>query len=262
MLSYQHAYHAGNMADVHKHAVLATALDYLAQKSKPMTYVETHAGRGLYALDGAEAQKTGEAAQGILRVGRTLPPDHPLIRACAAVRDSFGPQAYPGSPLIARHFVRPDDSLHLAELHPAEYAALVATMGGKARLYRQDGAELAMSICPPTPRRGLMLIDPSWELKEDYKAMPALLAKVHRIWPVGVLILWFPLLVSGVHKPLVARLRKDIPGITLHGIGFPPARPGHGMIGSGLAIVNPPWALTSELERLSALFPSRDPGII
>ena len=103
MLSYQHAYHAGNLADLHKHALLAVALDYLTRKDKPLSYLETHAGRGLYRLDGAEAAKTGEARAGIQRAEAEgwLPPDHPLLGALAQVRRSYGPQAYPAaSPLL------------------------------------------------------------------------------------------------------------------------------------------------------------------
>ena len=128
MLSYQHAYHAGNMADVHKHALLAWILDYLTQKDKPLCYIETHAGRGLYDLAGDAAAKTGEAAQGIDRAAARFPPDHPYIRLLARTRAAHGPRAYPGSPMLAALALRPGDSLHLAELHPQEHAALADAM--------------------------------------------------------------------------------------------------------------------------------------
>ena len=173
MLSYQHAYHVGNAGDVHKHMALAALLDYLARKDKPFTYIETHAGRGLYRLDAPEAAKTGEAAAAIDRA-----------------REAGGPAAYPGSPLIAAGLAREGDVLHLAELHPQEHAALAATMAGLAHVYREDGWAFARRILPPTPRRGLMLIDPSYELPEDYAAMPDRLALIARKWTVGVVMLW------------------------------------------------------------------------
>ena len=253
MLSYQHAYHAGNLADLHKHAVLAVALDYMAQKAKPLTYIETHAGRGLYDLGGAAAGKTGEARQGIGRHGDWFQPEHPLSRAIAATRDRFGPQAYPGSPLIAAHLLPQGLPMHLAELHPAEHAALTAVLP-RARVLKRDGVAMALSITPPSPRRGLILIDPSYEVKDDYAAMATLLPLLHRRWNVGVLILWYPILDSGAHLPMTDALRAALPGLTLHAVRFPPARPGHRMVGSGLALVNPPFGLAAELDRLSAMY--------
>jgi len=260
MLSYQHAYHAGNMADVHKHSVLAVALDYLAQKDKPLSYVETHAGRGLYRLDDAAALKTGEAARGIGTVERCFPAGHPLIRVLERTRATHGPTAYPGSPLIARGLLRPCDALHLAELHPQEYEGLHKAIGRDARLYHADGPALALSLAPPDPRRGLCLVDPSWEVKDEWTALPRFLAKLHRAWPVGVLILWMPLLASGAQEEGLAAVAKLLPEARVHRIGFAPARPGHGMIGSALVLVNPPWGLETELDRLSALFPWHGPG--
>jgi 23S rRNA (adenine2030-N6)-methyltransferase len=257
MLSYQHAYHAGNLADVWKHALLAWMLGRLADKPKPICYIETHAGRGLYRLDSAEAAKTGEAAAGILRAGVAdwFPPDHPYARALAAVRAAYGAMAYPGSPLIAATLLRPGDTLHLADLHPAERAALAAVMGRRATIHGDDGLTLALSLTPPTPRRGLMLIDPSWEVKSDYDRMPALIAQVHRRWNVGILALWYPVLHDARHRPMLDALAAiALPGFAVHAVAFPPARPGHGMTGAGLALVNAPFGLEAEAARLSALF--------
>lgn len=257
MLSYQHSYHAGNMADVHKHALLAWTLDYLARKPKPLSYFETHAGRGLYRLTGPEARKTGEAAQGILRaeVAGWMGPEHPYCRALAAARSRFGADAYPGSPIVAALTLRPEDSLTLAELHPREHAELAeAMLFSQAIVKRIDGLELALSATPPEPRRGLMLIDPSYEVKDDYDLLPKTLAQVHRKWNVGVLMLWYPILRDGPHRPMLATLRQAFPEGLRHEVSFPPARPGHGMTGSGLFIVNPPWGLAEEAARLSPLF--------
>ncbi|MGR3320741.1 MAG: 23S rRNA (adenine(2030)-N(6))-methyltransferase RlmJ [Pseudooceanicola sp.] len=241
MLSYQHAYHAGNLADVHKHALLAAALDYLVRKPKPLSYIETHAGRAIYDLSGAEAAKTGEAAQGIGRVSGWFDADHPYARAIAAARAEAGPAAYPGSPSIARHLLRDGDRMHLVELHPQEHAALERALPG-ADVRRQDGLEMALSLAPPEPRRGLLLCDPSYEVKAEYAAMPKFVAQLHRKWNVGVLMLWYPVLENGAHLAMCRALDGlEIDGAIRHEVRFPPAREGHGMTGSGLYVVNPPW---------------------
>ena len=258
MLSYQHAYHAGNLADLHKHALLAAALDYLTRKDKPLSYLETHSGRGLYRLNSAESRKTGEAEAGIARAQdeNWLPAGHPLMRALEAVQGAYGDDAYPGSPLIAAHFRRPGDSMHLAELHPAEYAAL-ATNLPFATLHHQDGFQMAQATCPPTPRRGMLLIDPSFEIKADYANLPRFIGQIARKWNVGVIVLWYPILTDGRHKPMTDALRDAHPDALLSEVGFPPARPGHAMIGSGMFILNPPWGLQDEAARLQALFRDR-----
>ncbi|SIQ24776.1 23S rRNA (adenine2030-N6)-methyltransferase [Paracoccus thiocyanatus] len=255
MLSYQHAYHAGNLADLHKHALLAWMLAYLAAKPKPLSYLETHAGRGLYDLAAPEAEKTGEADAGITRAlaENWLAADHPLRLALDAVRARHGPTAYPGSPLIAQQFLRPGDVAHLAELHPAEHQAL-AEVAGFAHLHRQDGFQMAQALCPPVPRRGLLLIDPSYEVKADYDAIPRHIAKLARKWNVGVIALWYPILADSRHAPMVEALRRDHAQALISEVRFPPARPGHGMVGSGMAVLNPPYGLEAEARRIAALF--------
>lgn len=261
MLSYQHAYHAGNLADVHKHAALAWILDYLLQKPKPISYIETHAGRGLYDLHAPEAQKTGEAAQGIARVEGWFDTHHPLSRAIAQIRATHGPQAYPGSPLIAQTLLRDADHLHLAELHPQEHTALTAALRARnTAIYRQDGFAMAQSLCPPDPRRGLLLIDPSWEIKTDYATIPKTMAQIGRKWNVGLQMLWYPLLTDAPHMPMLAALTQAFPQGLRHEVRFPPARKGHRMVGSGLFFVNPPWGLSEALKDLSERFGTLDAG--
>lgn len=258
MLSYQHAYHAGNLADLHKHALLAWMLDYLTAKPKPLTYMETHAGRGLYDLSGPEAAKTGEAAAGIGRAlaQNWLPADHPLRQALDHIRDLHGPSAYPGSPLIARYFLRPEDEAHLAELHPAEYAAL-SEVARFAHLHKQDGFSLAKAVCPPTPRRGLMLIDPSYEIKSDYDEIARHIAQISRKWNVGVIALWYPILADDRHKPMLAALREAHPDALSSQVRFAAVRPGHGMIGSGMFVLNAPYGLADEAARLESVLGAR-----
>ncbi|MCF3972831.1 23S rRNA (adenine(2030)-N(6))-methyltransferase RlmJ [Paracoccus salsus] len=255
MLSYQHAYHAGNLADLHKHALLAAALDYMTRKAKPLSYLETHAGRGLYRLDSEESRKTGEATAGILRAEAQgwLPADHPLCRALARIRMRHGATAYPGSPLIAEYFLRPGDRADLAELHPAEYAAL-SDVAGFATTYPRDGFQMAQALCPPTPRRGMLLIDPSYEVKEDYAAIPRQIGQIARKWNVGVIALWYPILADKRHDPMLETLMKAHPDALRSEVGFAPARPGHAMTGSGMWVLNPPFGLAGEAARLAAIF--------
>ena len=257
MLSYQHLYHAGNMADVHKHSLLVWMLRYLTQKDKPISYIETHAGRALYDLASHEAVKTGEAAEGITRAltANWFAEPHPYLQALTEIRAQHGPHSYPGSPLLAAETLRPTDSLHLAELHPQEFTALDYAMSPyKARCYAQDGFALAQSLCPPMPRRGMLLIDPSYEIKSEYSALPGFIRQINRKWPVGIIVLWYPLLSSGAHHSMLHDLEDSCPEGLRHEVAFPPARPGHKMIGSGLFIINPPFALAPEAARLSRCF--------
>lgn len=255
MLSYQHIYHAGNLADVHKHSLLAWMLDYLTGKDKPLSYIETHAGRALYDLDAPEALKTGEAAAGIAQLRGWFAPDHPYARVLDRVSSEDGPRAYPGSPLIASHLLRPTDSLHLAELHPREHAALALAMAPTgARCHLRDGFETAFALCPPTPRRGLLLIDPSFEIKTDYTDIPRHIGKLHRAWNVGIIALWYPLLASRAHLSMLDTLMAAHPGALRHEVRFAPARPGHGMTGSGLFVLNPPYGLAEEAAHLGRRF--------
>lgn len=255
MLSYQHVYHAGNLADVHKHALLAVALARMTDKPKPLSYLETHAGRGLYDLGSPEARRTGEAEAGITRALREgwLPKNHPLTRALEAVRAAYGPDAYPGSPLVAAHFLRPEDSSHLAELHPAEFAAL-SNSTRHADLRHEDGFAMANALLPPTPRRGMLLIDPSFEVKADYDRLPSWIARMSRKWNVGVIALWYPILADARHQPMADALSDTHPEALLSEVRFPPAKAGHGMVGSGMFVINPPYGLEDEAARLSAIY--------
>lgn len=243
------------MADVQKHAVLAACLSYMTQKDKPISYIETHSGRALYHLDDEAAVKTGEAEQGIkvAENSKWFASDHPYMRVLVDVRNQHGATAYPGSPMIAEKLLRDGDTLHLAELHPQEAEALRYAMPS-AQIYQQDGFQMAMSITPPTPRRGLMLIDPSYEIKSDYATLPSFIGKVNKKWNVGIIVLWYPILTSKVHVPMVSELKRIFPEGKVHEVAFPPAREGHRMVGSGLFIVNPPYGLHVELNKISQKF--------
>lgn len=236
MLSYQHAYHAGGPADLHKHIVLAELLALLTRKPRGISYVETHAGRGLYDLAAPEAAKTGEAAQGIARLSPD--PATPFGLALAAARLAAGPAAYPGSPLVARALLRPQDRLTLIELHPAEHAALAAAFAGPGvAIHRRDGFERALALAPPRPRRGLVLVDPSYEVKSEYAATAGFVRRLLAKWPEATVLVWYPLLPAARHRDLIDGL-SPLP-VAIDEVGFDP-RPARGMTGSGLALVNGP----------------------
>ncbi len=252
MLSYQHIYHAGNLADVHKHSLLAWVLAYLTRKDKPLSYMETHAGRALYDLSDAAALRTGEAAQGIEKTARWFDAAHPYAQVIATVREQDGPNAYPGSPMIAAHLLRETDRIDLAELHPKEHAALDLAMSPyPVKCHLRDGFDMAFALTPPTPRRGLILIDPSFEIKDDYVAIPRHIGKLHRAWNVGIIMLWYPILTSKAHLPMLTALDRAHADALRHEVHFPPARPGHGMIGSGLFVINPPYGLADAARILA-----------
>lgn len=240
MLSYQHAYHAGGPADLHKHIALAELLARLTVKPRALSYMETHAGRALYDLGGPEAAKTGEAAAGI---GQIAPdPATPFGHAIAAVRAEHGPAAYPGSPLVARALLRPQDRITLMELHPAEHAALRDAMGTGATVHRRDGFDAVLALCPPTPRRGLVLVDPSYEVKEEYAATARFVRALMLRWPEAVVMVWFPILPAWRHAALIEGLGPLSP---LTDIAAITPRDARGMQGSGLALVNAPHGMAA-----------------
>lgn len=236
MLSYQHAYHAGGPADLHKHIVLAELIARLTVKPRAISYLETHAGRGLYDLTAAETLKTGEAAQGIDRLAPS--PATPFGRALAAVRAAAGPTAYPGSPAIARALLRAQDSLTLMELHPAEHAALRKALAGPGvAIHRRDGLEGGLALAPMTPRRGLVLVDPSYEVKTEYTEVAGFVRRLVAKWPEVAVLVWYPLLPAGRHRELITGLHPL--AVRVDEVRFDP-EPARGMTGSGLALLNAP----------------------
>jgi 23S rRNA (adenine2030-N6)-methyltransferase len=254
MLSYQHIYHAGNLADVHKHAFLSSMLKYLTAKDKPLTYFETHAGRAVYDLQADEAQKTGEAAKGIDRL-RTQFAGTPYGNVLAQTIEKHGETAYPGSPLIAASLLRESDKIHLCELHPAEHAALdYALSPYPVTCHNRDGFATAHSLLPPTPRRGMMLIDPSYEIKGDYDIIPGHIRRYARSWNVGIIALWYPILVEGSHTKMLRMLEEVHPDALRHEVRFTPAKQGHGMIGSGMFVINAPYGTDAVAKRLTQIF--------
>ena len=242
MLSYQHAYHAGNPADVHKHFVLAELLRLLTKKDRGISYLETHAGRGLYDLCSAEAAKTGEAAEGIERL--TPPPTAAISAALSGIRADYGEAAYPGSPLIATQLLRPQDRIVLMERHPQEAPALKrAVRTSQAEVHMRDGYEGAIAVSPMTPRRGLILIDPSYEVKTEYRKAGTLAAKLHQRWPEAAVMVWYPLLEAHRHKDLIEAMQPSL----VDEVQFE-LKGGKGMTGSGLAFLGEPFGTDVALQ--------------
>ena len=260
MLSYQHAYHAGCPADVHKHAALARLLVRLTAQDEPLTLIETHAGRGLYDLRSSEAKKTGEAIQGIVRLlnDGKLPPSHPLRKVIAQTRQTYGPSAYPGSPLLAHALLRAEDSIHLMELHPQEHAALEELLGNapNVSIQYQDGFIATLELIPPTPSRGLILIDPSFEIKTEYALTAQFILDVHTQWPEGIIMLWYPLLKAGNHKSMVKTLENaKFKGFHRREIHFAKPENVRGMFGSGLILINLPPAFAPAVDAFEWPYP-------
>lgn len=262
MLSYRHIFHAGNHADVLKHATLALALDYLVSKEKPLWYVDTHAGAGSYRLDAAEARKTGEFAEGIERLlGGDTPAE--LALYLEAVRRFNGQRLnareplsrYPGSPALAAQWLRPGDRLKLFELHPQDGPQLARQFQDDRRVEvrQHDGFDGLKSLLPPPPRRALVLIDPPYEVKTDYERLIAVLRDARKRFATGVYLVWYPLL----NRPEVERLGKRLEALGAENgdwlraeLRVSAAGQGLGMYGSGVFLLNPPWRLREQLEAL------------
>lgn len=256
MLSYQHAYHAGCRADVHKHAVLTMLLQQLTRADTPLAYMETHAGRGMYRLDAPEALKTGEAQDGIIAMEARLDAAHPYCQLLRHIRQQAGAMAYPGSPAIAQRLLLPTDSMHLMELHPQENAALRVQMKGSgAHIYKRDGYEAVLALAPPSGSSGLVLIDPSYEVKSEYMQAADFVLELHAKWPETTILLWYPLLAAENHLPMLDKLQSaHLPACWQQQVRWQPLHP-RAMQGSGLFAVNLPDNMREALDTIASWFP-------
>lgn len=250
MLSYQHAYHAGNPADLHKHAILTVALSLLTRKQRPITVMETHSGRGLYDLGTPEARKTREAAEGIGALDEL--PDTHLGNIISETRTLHGQTAYPGSPKICEALLRKADRHILMERHPGEHHALRKTMQS-AEIHLRDGYEGVLALSPPQPRRGLVLIDPSYEIKTEYETVAEFTPRLIAKWPQAVILVWYPVLPAMRHLSLLGGLKLPI---WQQEVSFQ-LKDGKGMTGSGMIAINPPFgfdaAVAEELKPFELL---------
>jgi len=266
MLSYRHAFHAGNHADVLKHFVLMQVLQHAAQKDKPLWYIDTHAGAGMYVLDKGYATQNAEYENGIARLWNHTNQPAALADYVALVK-KFNPgtiskssqlKRYPGSPAFAYELLRSEDRLRLFELHSNDCKLLRqyfkdaghSPTSRKVMIVAEDGFTGLKAILPPPPRRAVVLIDPPYEEKQDYRRVLQALKDSLQRFATGTYILWFPLLQRPEPQQLQEKLQKlGLPSwlqITL--TVQTPSPEGFGMHGSGLFIVNPPWTLPKTLQ--------------
>lgn len=257
MLGYRHIFHAGNHADVLKHAVLTLTLQALLRKEKPFVYIDTHAGAGLYPLDDPRAQRTAEYVAGIARwweAPATSPALAPLMDILRVENPDGELRRYPGSPAIARHLLRPEDRMVLFELHPADHQTLVEGFGGSAgvRIEQVDAFARLKAYVPPQERRGVVLIDPPYELKSDYAKVVEMIADAHRRWATGVFLLWYPVLSKLAAQRFVERLASTgIPRqLCIEYLPFIDDAAAN-LLGSGMLIINPPFKLDAALADLA-----------
>jgi 23S rRNA (adenine2030-N6)-methyltransferase len=271
MLSYRHAFHAGNFADVLKHAVLAALVEAIKKKDTPFCYVDTHAGAGRYDLHAGAARKTGEYREGIARVWtRTDAPAalNPYLDAVRALNADGELRYYPGSPRLVRRLLRAQDRMILMELHTSEHPLLQQEFAGdrQVAVHHLDGYQGLRAHLPPREKRGIVLVDPSYEVKTEFKQVVTALKNAYERWNTATLALWYPVL----ERSTVARLEQ-----ALHSSGMreillaelcvadddaPP-----GMHGCGMIVVRPPWKFDVQLRALlpwlwDALAPERRGG--
>ena len=254
MLSYRHSYHAGNYADVLKHIVLIEIFEHLIKKDSPFDYIDTHAGSGLYHLRGEQAEKLQEYTQGIAKLNREEWPELSTYFDIIATHNSTEKlNYYPGSPFIASHFMRSKDRSWLYELHPKDAELLLnnTTKSKNTRVMYEDGFKGLLSLLPPVSRRGLVLIDPSYEIKTDYDKVVKVITEAHAKFSTGIYALWYPV----VDRKLIDRLerqfiRSGIKKIQRYELGIRPDQFGSGMSASGMIVINAPWTLMGKMKKV------------
>ncbi|ABE50074.1 MULTISPECIES: 23S rRNA (adenine(2030)-N(6))-methyltransferase RlmJ [Methylobacillus] len=257
MLSYRHAFHAGNHADVLKHFILHQVLAYTNQKDKPYWYIDTHAGAGIYALDHGYATQNAEFEHGIAQLWEChdLPvPLQSFVDLIKHINRGKTLKHYPGSPAIAQALLRSGDRARLFELHPSDTKLLrqhFKTAGRQVLIEQQDGFAGLKALLPPPPRRAVVLIDPPYEEKHDYQRVIDALKDSLQRFATGTYLLWYPLLQRSEVDQLTGRLAKLGVGSWLHATltVHRPAADGFGMHGSGMFVINPPWTLPGLLAQ-------------
>jgi 23S rRNA (adenine2030-N6)-methyltransferase len=263
-MNYRHAFHAGSFADVIKHIVLARILTYLQDKPAAFRVIDTHAGAGLYDLDSDEAQRGGEWLTGIARLmqARFTNETIALIKPYLDIVRAYNPKgelkAYPGSPLIARGLMRPQDSLVACELEPKARKALIGVLrrDEQARVVDLDGWVALPAFVPPKERRGLVLIDPSFEAKDEFERLGEAFSTAFAKWSTGIYVIWYPVKSRRATDALAQRVAQAAaaakpPGKCLRlEFSVSPQVDGAALTSTGLLIVNPPYTLQSELKTI------------
>ncbi len=258
MLSYRHAFHAGNFADVLKHLVLANTLAYMTRKAAPLFYLDTHAGAGTYRMGSDAAHKTGEASAGIQKLNFPLLLEKSGAAGKVALQTYFDVVnpflqngQYPGSPLLAATMLRRSDHLHLCELHSTDYRALLDLCEHDKRIHyeQEDGYSRIAALIPPIQKRAVILIDPSYELKEDYARSVKALVNIYQRMPTAQVLLWYPVVLrANIDWMITALLKAGIRDLWQVELGVREDTDSHGMTSSGLFLVNPPWTLATQLQ--------------
>ena len=262
MFSYRHAFHAGNHADVLKHLVLIHSIQYLQEKAGAVMFVDTHAGAGIYSLRDGYAAISQESRGGIDRLWASPEFDEPDFEPYREAIGHFNPKGaldvYPGSPFIMAHLLRPQDRLRLFELHPTDTGILQTNIAGLEKrsqidIRQHDGFAFLKSLLPPPSRRGLILMDPSYELKSDYQAVEASVREALDRFATGAYLIWYPVLQRPESKQLIKRLRAlseqfQRPWLRAelriaHSVGEKRLQ------SSGVWVINPVWTLAPFLEK-------------
>lgn len=256
MLSYRHSFHAGNHADVLKHFVLMLIIESLQQKDKGFYYLDTHAGTGRYQLTGVQAEKTGEYKEGIARLWdkTDLPPE--LARYVNLIQRLNGSKTlryYAGSSLIAATLLRPQDRALLTELHPTDFPLLRHNFSQftNVKVKRENGFQQLKSTLPPKERRGLILIDPPYELKEDYELVVKAVKEGYKRFATGTYAIWYPVVLRQQIKRMINGLKQTgIKKILQIELAVLPDNQQRGMTASGMIVINPPWQLESQMKQI------------
>lgn len=256
MLSYRHSFHAGNHADVLKHIVQTLIIESLKEKEKPFLYLDTHAGAGRYQLTNAHATRTGEYLEGIARLWQQEEVPElilPYLEAVGSLNTSDELRYYPGSPLLAAKLLREQDLLMLTELHPTDFPLLRTEFSRdkRVRVCREDGFGQLKSKLPPASRRGFALIDPPYELKQDYSAVVKGIVEGYKRFTTGTYAIWYPV----VHRQQIKRMLKELEATGIRKIlqielAVKPDSDQLGMTASGMIVINPPWKLASQMASI------------
>ena len=254
MLSYRHSFHAGNFADVLKHIILIKILEHLAKKDKPFCCIDTHAGPGDYKLNSDFALKNKEFENGIGRLWHCSNMPEPVATYVNIVKQFNSTEQlidYPGSPLIAKQFLRANDRLLLHELHSTEIQLLKAVVKDKRiKVFHNDGLKHSLGLLPPKEHRGLVLIDPSYEVKSDYQSVVESLIQMVKRFAIGTYALWYPVVDRKRNKQLEQAIKNSgIKNILLFELGINADTEELGMTASGMIVVNPPWTLAEEMKQ-------------
>ncbi len=256
MLSYRHSFHAGNHADVLKHIVQSLILNSLQQKEKPFVYNDTHSGVGRYDLTHEWSEKTGEYKQGIARVWQqdNIPAElDSYLDAIRQLNQGETLRYYPGSPRVARAHLREQDRMVLTELHPSDYPLLEQEFhhDRQVSIYKEDGFARLKASLPPQERRGLVLIDPPYELAKEYRDVVRAIAQSYKRWATGIYAIWYPV----VNRCDIDDMLQGLQGLEIRKIlqielGVAPDTNERGMTASGMIVINPPWTLESQMQTI------------